>query len=284
MAFQPLLRHSAAPVAALTAAFALQRTAYAEELQHVRPPFNTSPTQANLSHTMLQHTRKPIYDSPASAAPSPAAIHDTTIHPEPVTPPVRDEQKQSTKVTAETVAARVLGQPASPTPTVRLAEQIKRARVFLHAQAVKAEDNVDKGLTKALNLEHSFISTLQSLAPPRESGERLLPGSVYVLVAAMAGSIVARNRNILLRGIVPVAAGVGTSYAVLPITTRNVGDLIWKYEEKYPVVRDNHIRVRDGVSHFIETGKAHSQMGYYQAVDKVQGVREAVEEWVRKGK
>ncbi|KAI5237827.1 hypothetical protein E4T43_07860 [Aureobasidium subglaciale] len=267
MPFQPLLRHSAAPVAALTMAslaFYPKRSVYAEELQH--------------------HTRKPIYDTPLAATPSPAAVHATTLSDEPVNTPIRDEQKEHNKVTTEQVAARIFGQPASPTPTQRLAEQIKRARVFLHAQAVKAEDNIDKGLTKALHLEHSAISTLQSLAPPRESGERLLPGGVYVIVAAMAGSIVARNRNILLRGIVPVAAGVGTSYAVLPITTRNVGDLVWKYEEKYPVVRDNHIRVRDGVSHFIETGKAHSQMGYYQAVDKVQGVREAVEQWVSKGK
>ena len=259
------------------------RTAYAEELTHVRSPLIALSTFNHNSHTM-QHTRKPIYDSPLAATPSPAAIHETTLHPDPVTPPVRDSQSQASKVSVEQVAARVLGRPASPTPTQRLADQIKRARVFLHAQAVKAENNIDSGLTKALNLEHSFISTLQSLAPPRESGERLLPGGIYVLVAAMAGSIVARNRNILLRGIVPVATGVGASYAVLPITTRNVGDLIWKYEEKYPVVRDNHIRVRDGVSHFIETGKAHSQMGYYQAVDKVQGVREAVEQWVAKGK
>ncbi|KAI4847120.1 hypothetical protein E4T45_06928, partial [Aureobasidium sp. EXF-8846] len=143
MAFQPLLRHRAAPVAALTmASFALYpRTAYAEELTH--------------------HTRKPIYDSPLSTTPSPAAIHETTLNPEPVTPPVRDNQSQTSKVSVEQVAARVFGQPANPTPTQRLADQIKRARVFLHAQAVKAENNIDSGLTKALNLEHSFISTLQ---------------------------------------------------------------------------------------------------------------------------
>jgi organizing structure protein 2 len=235
-------------------------------------------------HTM-QHSRKPIYDSPASAAPSPAEIHATTVAPEPVALPARNnDNNQSTKVTAETLAARVLGQPASPTPTQRLADQIKRARIFLHAQTVKAENSVDAGLTKALKLEDSFISTMQSLAPPKESRERLLPGSIYVLVAAMAGSIVARNRNLLLRGVVPAISGVGASYAVLPITTRNVGDLVWKYEEKYPVVRDNHLRIRNGVSHFVETGKAHSQMGYYRAVDKVQGVREAVEQWVSKGK
>lgn len=139
-------------------------------------------------------------------------------------------------------------------------------------------------MNRFLNLEKDFTSTVASLAPPKESGERLLPGGIYVLVAAMAGSIVTRNRNILLRATVPVGAGIGAGYAVLPITTRNVGNLIWTYEEKYPAIRDNHIRVREGVGHFIDTGKAHSQMGLAMAEEKVQGVREAVEEWVRKGK
>lgn len=100
----------------------------------------------------------------------------------------------------------------------------------------------------------------------------------------MAGSIIARNRNILLRATVPVLTGVTAAHYVVPITTRNVGNLAWEYEKKYPVIADNHIRAKEGVTHFIETGKAHSQMGYYQAVDKVQGVRETIEEWVRKGR
>ncbi len=59
-------------------------------------------------------------------------------------------------------------------------------------------------MDKAFALEQSFTSTVASLAPPaRESGERLMPGLIYVLVAAMAGSIVTRNRNILLRSSVP---------------------------------------------------------------------------------
>ena len=139
-------------------------------------------------------------------------------------------------------------------------------------------------MTRFLRLESSFTSTVRSLAPPKESNERLLPGAIYVLVAAMAGSIISRNRNILLRATLPVAAGVGAGYTVLPITTRNVGNLIWTYEERYPVVRDNHIRIRDGVRHFIDTGKAHSQMGLAMAEEKVQGVTDAVQDWVKKGK
>ena len=60
--------------------------------------------------------------------------------------------------------------------------------------------------------------------------------------------------------------------------------MVWTYEERYPVVRDNHIRVREGVRHFVDTGKAHSQMGLAIAEEKVQGVSEAVKDWVKQGK
>jgi len=139
-------------------------------------------------------------------------------------------------------------------------------------------------MTRFLRLESDFTSTVASLAPPKGSGERVLPGAVYVLVAAMAGSIITRNRNILLRATVPVAAGVGCSYYVLPHTTRNVGDLVWKYEERYPVIRDNHLRAREGITHFFQTGKAHSQMGLAMAEEKVSDVRDTLEDWVKKGK
>jgi len=100
----------------------------------------------------------------------------------------------------------------------------------------------------------------------------------------MAGSIITRNRNILLRATVPVAAGIGCSYYVLPITTRNVGDLVWKYEERYPVIRDNHLAAKERITRFFETGKAHSQMGLAMAEEKVSGVRDTLEDWVKKGK
>lgn len=139
-------------------------------------------------------------------------------------------------------------------------------------------------MTRTLQLEHSFTSTIASLAPPKESNEKVVPGLLYVLVASMAGSIVTRNRNILLRASVPVAVGIGTAYAVLPLTMRNVGDLVWEYERRFPVVAENHVRVKDRVSRFVETGVAHSKMGVAMLEDKIGDVRAAVEEWVKKGR
>ncbi|KAF2144439.1 uncharacterized protein K452DRAFT_266264 [Aplosporella prunicola CBS 121167] len=173
---------------------------------------------------------------------------------------------------------------SSPTPTERLAQQIGQARLFLHGYAAKSEDQLNKGLSEALRLENSFTNTIASLAPPKESGEKVMPGALYVVVAAMAGSIVTRNRNILLRATVPAITGVVAAHAVLPITTRNVGNLVWSYEERFPVVAHNHILVKERVSRFVETGKAHSQMTFAMAEEKIGSVREAVEDWVRQGK
>ncbi|KAK4549272.1 hypothetical protein LTR36_007731 [Oleoguttula mirabilis] len=211
--------------------------------------------------------RKPIYDAP----PEPTAREIAATTPSPASGITdKPQDKHST--------------PRGPTPAGRLATQIKRSRLFLHAYAVKTEDTVNKGMDRFMDAEHSFTSTIASLAPPKESNEKLLPGSIYVLVAAMAGSIISRNRNILIRFVTPILTGVTTANYVVPRTTENVGNLVWDFEKKYPVVRDNHLRISHGVRHFIETGKAHSQMGLAMAEEKVQDVRESMEEWVKKGR
>jgi len=174
--------------------------------------------------------------------------------------------------------------PYRPTPTDRLAVQVGYARMALYRQAVRAEDGVNNALTETLRLEHSFTSTIRSLAPPKESGEKVFPGGLYVLVATMAGSIVARNRNIVARATVPAAIGIGAAYAVLPITMKNVGDLVWTYEERYPVLADAHLRTKERITRFWETGKAHSAMTVAMVQDKVGETRASMEDWVKKGR
>jgi MICOS complex subunit MIC26 len=139
-------------------------------------------------------------------------------------------------------------------------------------------------LTSLLNLENSFTSTIASLAPDPSTGEKLLPGGIYVLVSAMAGSIVARNRNILLRATGPIAIGIGAGWVLLPHTMRNVSDLVWKYEEKVPVIAVNHIRVREAV---IESSKILKERGEQVSKwteEKIREGRESVEGWVKKGR
>jgi len=139
-------------------------------------------------------------------------------------------------------------------------------------------------MDSALHLEDSFTSTVASLAPSPQSGEKLMPGTLYVLVAAMTGSIVSRNRNIILRGAIPLAVGIGAGWVVLPVTMRNVSDLLWKYEQRFPAVADGHIRTREGIEKAWRMARIHTQQAVDIVDDKVSGGRAVVEDWVKKGK
>ncbi|OAA67527.1 Apolipoprotein O [Cordyceps fumosorosea ARSEF 2679] len=226
--------------------------------------------------------RKPIYDD-FEALPSPAST--------PASAPQAIEPKRETsnsssgdKAPSGNGELAVVRPPRGPTPTDQLAVQIGKARLALYRYAVAAEDRVNATMDRAFGLEQSFTRTLASLAPARESGERLLPGAVYVLVAAMAGSIVARNRNVLLRAAAPLAFGVGAAWTVLPVTSRNVADLAWEYEQRVPAVRDAHLRVREGLEKGASFARVHARLGVRYVDDKVTDAREIVEGWVKQGK
>ncbi|KAI1845271.1 hypothetical protein JX265_005426 [Neoarthrinium moseri] len=222
-------------------------------------------------------SKKPIYDDfetplPTATGPTPSPFSDTI--PQTSTPPPSSSPYPPASDS----------KPRAPTPTDRLAVQIGRARLFLYQHATRAEDAVNAGMDRAFDLEQSFTSTVASLAPPRESGEKLMPGLVYVLVAGMAGSIVGRNRNILLRASLPLALGVGAGWLAIPVTMGNVAGLLWKYEQRFPAVADAHLRTRDGIARTWEMARVHSHLSRQYVDDKVTGARDAVEGWVKKGK
>ncbi|KAM3515029.1 hypothetical protein MY11210_001388 [Beauveria gryllotalpidicola] len=219
--------------------------------------------------------RKPIYDD-FEALPAPPSA--------PRSAPLTTEPKRNTGRARDDGELAVIVKPRGPTPTDQLAVQIGKARLALYRTAVVAEDKVNEAMDRAFGLEQSFTRTLASLAPPRESGEKLMPGAIYVLVAAMAGSIVTRNRNVLLRAALPLAFGVGAGWAVLPVTMRNVADLAWTYEQRVPAVRDAHLQIREGLEKTASFARVHARLGVRLVDEKVTDAREIVEGWVRQGK
>ncbi|OKL55698.1 hypothetical protein UA08_08991 [Talaromyces atroroseus] len=249
MSFRPMLqRRAVAPIAATLLAGGIvaypRHTAYAE-----------SPSDA----------RKPIYDDyPDELAPVPTKKPAATI---PYSPP--SEAPSSTETSS---------------PTDLLTAQIRRARLFLYAHSLAAENSFNDFLSRVLRVENAFTNTVASLAPSPESGERILPGGVYVIVSAMAGSIVSRNRGIILRTATPLAFGTVAAWSLLPVTMRNISDLAWEYEKRVPVVADNHLKAHNYIQHVYTTGVAHSKMGRVMLEDKIGEAREYLEEWVRKGR
>ena len=110
-----------------------------------------------------------------------------------------------------------------------------------------------------------------------------MPSALYVLVASMAGSIISRNRNILLRATTPAAIGIGAAYVVLPHTMQNVGNLMWSFEEKSEVIAVNHMRIRGAIIEAINQAKIRGENTRVWSEGMVRNGRELVEAWVRKG-
>lgn len=156
--------------------------------------------------------------------------------------------------------------------------------MFLYDKSLAAENGVNEFLTWAFQKETNFTSTIASLAPAPESGEQLLPGVIYVLVATMAGSIVTRNRGIFLRATFPLAVGVTAGWFLIPVTMRNTSNLIWKYEERVPAIRDTHLQIRGIVQDVWDQARLHAQVATHWADETATETRKRVEDLVSKGK
>lgn len=246
--------------------------------------------------------KKPIYDDPdavptTTTLPPPSPTDDRVPAPPNNTNHARDEYEHQLYLLEQQNKARLQAmrqeqqareqqqqQQHGPTPTDRLAQQIRGARLFLYRQCCAAEDAVNRTVTRAFRLEKAFTDTVAGLAPPAESGEKLMPGLVYVLVAAMAGSIVTRRSNILLRATVPATFGVAMGWTAIPVTMTNVADLAWRYEQRFPAVAEGHLRTRVAWRDSVSFARAHAQVGRQMVDDKVRTARETVEDWVSKGK
>jgi len=173
--------------------------------------------------------------------------------------------------------------PRSPTPTDRLAVQVKRARLVLHSYAASAEESLNNGLTYLLRKETSLANTIASLAPAPETGEQLLPGAIYVLVATMAGSIISRNRGLFLRAATPLAVGITAGWMLIPATMRNIADLGWEYEKKVPAISETHESIGRFTRETWRQAKIHARAMTKWADQTAESGREKVEGWVKRG-
>jgi MICOS complex subunit MIC26 len=83
---------------------------------------------------------------------------------------------------------------------------------------------------------------------------------------------------------VPLGVGIAAGWALIPVTMRNVGDLVWEYEKEVPVIADSHLAIRDAA---LQAWKAtvRETKGVAEKVDNAtEKSRQALEGWVEKGK
>lgn len=139
-------------------------------------------------------------------------------------------------------------------------------------------------MSYVLNKETSVTNTIASLAPGPETGEQLLPGAIYVLVATMTGSIISRNRGLFLRATFPFAVGVTTGWLLIPVTMSNIADLSWEYEKKVPLISNTHAQISGFTKEAWRQTKVHAKLAADWADEKAVAGREKVESWVQDGK
>lgn len=92
-----------------------------------------------------------------------------------------------------------------------------------------ASKKIDSSSKVYYDKERKLTSTVANLHS--DAREELLPGFTYVLVASMSGSILTRNRNILLRLTTPFLFGVACFSYVLPSTFANTKNLVYDLEK-----------------------------------------------------
>jgi organizing structure protein 2 len=122
------------------------------------------------------------------------------------------------------------------------------------------------------------------LAPAPETGEQLLPGAIYVLVATLTGSIISRNRGIFLRATFPLAVGITAGWMLIPVTMENTSNLIWEYEKKVPAISETHSQISGFAKEAWRQAKVHAVVAKDRADEMATETRRKVEDLVSKGK
>lgn len=125
-----------------------------------------------------------------------------------------------------------------------LEKNVNVARKWLSEQYKTVQDQLDGRLDKYLHAERRVSSTVADLKSEKED---MLPGTIYVLISALSGSIFARRRNIAVRFSAPIVFGVAAFKYFLPLTFANTASFVWKMEQKSPAIADTHVKVQSQI-------------------------------------
>ncbi|EIE78443.1 hypothetical protein G6F46_008536 [Rhizopus delemar] len=126
----------------------------------------------------------------------------------------------------------------------KLEEHVYIAQKYANETLEEGKGHVNGWVQKYQQLENEVTTNIKNTI---DKDEELYPNALYVGVAALAGTIIARNRNIVLRFLTSTTLAVGTSYYLLPKTTSNVFQHLERLEKRYPQLQAAHQSVKDSV-------------------------------------
>ncbi|GAA5917051.1 Mic26p [Sporobolomyces salmoneus] len=105
-----------------------------------------------------------------------------------------------------------------------LQDEVSQVRAVVQDATRGLRSSTADGRATWMSWERKAEDSLQQIISPRD---QLNPGAMYVAVATLAGSILGRNRNILLRAVLPPAFLLVSLDYFLPNTASN----LWRKAE-----------------------------------------------------
>ncbi|CAG8491798.1 7744_t:CDS:2 [Ambispora leptoticha] len=119
----------------------------------------------------------------------------------------------------------------------KLEETITKTKLKARKMLEDVEKQFKQVSDRWISIEQKIDRTINEVVSPKE---RLMPEVLYVGVAGLGGSVLAKNRGIFLRLTTPIAFTIAASYYFLPVTSHNIARKLSEYEQKSPALVNVH--------------------------------------------
>ncbi|KAM0786090.1 hypothetical protein ACM66B_006901 [Microbotryomycetes sp. NB124-2] len=121
-------------------------------------------------------------------------------------------------------------------------DEVGEARRFVQQAYFTARDHARAASNRWIGIEDTAEAHLKRVVAPEES---LTPGAFYIAIGTLAGSILTKNRNFLLRLAAPPVAFVASTAYFMPKTYENLSERYEGFEQAHlPQLTELRAKVR----------------------------------------
>lgn len=143
------------------------------------------------------------------------------------------------------IQSRLIEQKTINGVVARSPEAIQETFKYLREKYCNGFEVLTDNYFKAADVYHEKEDKVSSsIANLHDRREDLLPNAIYIVAGGLAGSIIARRKNIVVRGLLPVVMGLASFKLFLPETFRNTVNFANQLErENLPQVAETQSKM-----------------------------------------
>lgn len=190
--------------------------------------------------------------------------------------PLPGTTQPATKQELDSLSPRLVNGASVRSPSF-LQSKIESIRTFFNQTWISTEGKLDQLTTSYHTKEQHFSTTIAKL---HDRDEDLLPGSIYIAIAALTGSIITRRSNIVFRGIAPVILGTLAFKFALPITFKNSTSFLHKIEhENLPQITNKQDELVGKVESLVTKSEEEYKKGVSKFDTGVEDLKRAIKKY-----